>query len=400
MPVDFLKNLNIVLLANIFDCMKEFEYGEMELNYLRSRDKTLGMVIDKIGYLPHYVDSNFFSVLVNNIIIQQISLKAADAIWHKLMNLLDGNVTPQNVVNAGFEKIKSVGISSRKVEYIIGVAEKILLKEIDVDRLQLMDDESISNELLKIRGVGNWTVEMLLIFCFSRKNILSYGDLTIIRGLKMLYDKKDIDKKFFEKCRKLYSPYCTIASFYLWYIAEGKMKKEDLEEVYRTNINNKNIENMAKYVKSYDTKIGKIFICSDDNSLTNIFFNGEKLPQNLKERETEVIKLAIKELIEYFDGKRKTFTVPLNPYGTDFQKKVWKALQAIPYGKTCSYKDIAEAVRCPKGCRAVGSANGKNPIPIIIPCHRVIKNDLTIGGYSAGLNIKRKLFDVENIRVK
>ena len=174
--------------------MPKFEYGDKELNYLKSRDKTLGMAIDKIGYLPYNTNENFFSVLVNNIIVQQISLKAADAIWHRLLKLLNNDITPANIINIGFDKIKSVGISSRKVEYIIGAAQKILSNEIDIDKLQTMDDDSIAKELIKIRGVGNWTVEMLLIFCFGRKNILSYGDLTIIRGLKMLYNKDKIDK--------------------------------------------------------------------------------------------------------------------------------------------------------------------------------------------------------------
>ncbi len=382
--------------------MPKFEYGDKELNYLKSRDKTLGMAIDKIGYLPYNTNENFFSVLVNNIIVQQISLKAADAIWHRLLKLLNNDITPANIINIGFDKIKSVGISSRKVEYIIGAAQKILSNEIDIDKLQTMDDDSIAKELIKIRGVGNWTVEMLLIFCFGRKNILSYGDLTIIRGLKMLYNKDKIDKKLFEKYKKSYSPYSSIASFYLWYIAEGEMKQEDLDDIHKI-INNKKLsmqKTTAKYIKSYNTKIGKLYICSDDNCITNILFETDKIPENLEEKETKIIKQTINELNEYFNGERKNFTVPLNQNGTDFQKKVWKALQTIPYGKTCSYKDIAEIIGCPKGCRAVGLANGKNPIPIIIPCHRVIKNDLTIGGYSGGLNIKRKLLDIENINVK
>ncbi len=161
-----------------------------------------------------------------------------------------------------------------------------------------------------------------------------------------------------------------------------------------------NKNTLPKYIKSYETKIGKLTIGSDDNFITHIFFYKDKVPENIEERETAVIKQAINELNEYFEGKRKNFTVPLNPEGTEFQKKVWKALLNIPYGKTCSYKDIAEKIGSPKACRAVGSSNGKNPIPIIIPCHRVINASGNIGGYSAGLDIKTKLMNIENIKSK
>ena len=161
-----------------------------------------------------------------------------------------------------------------------------------------------------------------------------------------------------------------------------------------------NKNTLPKYIKSYKTKIGKLTIGSNDNFITHIFFYNDKVPENIRERETAVIKQAINELNEYFEGKRKNFTVPLNPEGTEFQKKVWKALLNMPYGKTCSYKDIAEKICSPKACRAVGSSNGKNPIPIIIPCHRVINASGNIGGYSAGLDIKNKLMNIENIKSK
>lgn len=101
------------------------------------------------------------------------------------------------------------------------------------------------------------------------------------------------------------------------------------------------------------------------------------------------------ELEEYFAGKRKTFSVPLSLHGTQFQKKVWTALCTIPYGETRSYSEIAEAVGNPKACRAVGMANNKNPILIIIPCHRVIGKDGSLVGYGSGLPIKEKLLKLE-----
>jgi len=110
---------------------------------------------------------------------------------------------------------------------------------------------------------------------------------------------------------------------------------------------------------------------------------------------SELSDLAAKELSEYFSGKRKSFDLPLEPQGTEFQKKVWSALLEIPFGETRSYKDIAEKIGNPKACRAVGGANNKNPIVIIIPCHRVIGAYGGLVGYGLGLPMKQQLLDIE-----
>ncbi len=141
----------------------------------------------------------------------------------------------------------------------------------------------------------------------------------------------------------------------------------------------------------YETIIGKIFIEADDNFLTQISFrklSGKRL-------ETPVIKETITQLEEYFIKKRKTFDLPLKLEGTDFQKSVWNALLTIPYGKTATYKDIAKLIGNEKASRAVGMANNKNKLPIIIPCHRVIGANGNLTGYAGGLEIKQKLLNLE-----
>ncbi len=110
---------------------------------------------------------------------------------------------------------------------------------------------------------------------------------------------------------------------------------------------------------------------------------------------SELSELAAIKLNEYFDGKRKSFDLPLEPQGTEFQKKVWAALLEIPYGETRSYKDIAERIGNPKACRAVGGANNKNHIVVIIPCHRVIGAYGGLVGYGLGLPMKQQLLDIE-----
>ena len=111
------------------------------------------------------------------------------------------------------------------------------------------------------------------------------------------------------------------------------------------------------------------------------------------------VALAARELDEYFAGKRRKFTVPLDLQGTPFQLQVWSTLRRIPFGKAVSYGEEARMLGKPKAARAVGSANGRNPIPIIVPCHRVVAGDGSLGGYSAGLPMKRKLLALEGVSV-
>ncbi|SFC21839.1 methylated-DNA--[protein]-cysteine S-methyltransferase [Clostridium uliginosum] len=144
----------------------------------------------------------------------------------------------------------------------------------------------------------------------------------------------------------------------------------------------------------YETKIGKIAIVENGTSITNMYF-GESVLKGANIIETPLLKKANQELQEYLDEKRMVFDLPLAPQGTEFQQKVWKALQEIPYGQTYSYKDVAKNIGNIKACRAVGMANNKNPIFIFIPCHRVIGANGKLVGYAGGLDIKEKLLEME-----
>lgn len=146
-----------------------------------------------------------------------------------------------------------------------------------------------------------------------------------------------------------------------------------------------------KKIFYYDTYAGRIGIAEEDGAITNLIFS----ERDWKVEETELIKETKRQLDEYFAGKRKEFDVPTRLEGTEFQKRVWNELKNIPYGKTVTYKDIAEAVGCPKGYRAVGLANNRNPISIIYPCHRVIGSNGSLTGYGGGLDVKEKLLALE-----
>lgn len=146
----------------------------------------------------------------------------------------------------------------------------------------------------------------------------------------------------------------------------------------------------------YETKIGKIGIAEKDNKITNVFFGLYKLKDNISINETSIIKLTISQIEEYLLGKRISFDIPINPIGTKFQLSVWEQLRNIPYGETRSYKQIAQGIGNVKACRAVGLANNRNPVAILVPCHRVIGSDGKLVGYAGGLNIKKFLLDLEN----
>ncbi len=155
-----------------------------------------------------------------------------------------------------------------------------------------------------------------------------------------------------------------------------------------------------------DIPIGTVFVAATDEGICRINFGSEKsflkeiqsiYRDSLIVKNEQQLRPAISELRNYFSGIPSAFTLKLNLSGTDFQKRVWKILRNIPYGKTASYKEVAAMIGSPNAVRAVGGACGRNPVPIIIPCHRVISSDRGIGGYSGGLRIKKALLKLEGI---
>ena len=147
------------------------------------------------------------------------------------------------------------------------------------------------------------------------------------------------------------------------------------------------------YSYTYNTQIGNITIIEKDGYIANLYINYN----NIKtiQKETKLISQTANEIKEYLDGNKKSFSIPIKIEGTDFQKKVWQELLKISYGETRSYKDIAININNSKACRAVGTAIKNNPIPIIIPCHRVINSNKNLGGYAYGLEIKKILLKIE-----
>lgn len=158
---------------------------------------------------------------------------------------------------------------------------------------------------------------------------------------------------------------------------------------------------MSQLQRKIKTKLGDWYLIASGKGLQSILREKQDISSNHKNpKATQFLDQAEEEINQYFSGRLKEFKVPLDIQGTEFQKKVWRQLSKIPYGETCSYQDIATKIKQPKACRAVGTANGKNPLSIIIPCHRVITADGKLGGYSGGLNTKTKLLAIEGVKTK
>ena len=201
---------------------KIFIYGDKEISHLKTRDKTLAAAIDKIGPINRETNSDLFSALVNSIVGQQISSKAQITIWKRINEGL-GKITPKTILDCPEALLQSFGISFRKASYIRGAAERVADGRLDIAALREKTDTEVCEALVALDGVGIWTAEMLMLFSMQRGDILSFGDLAIQRGMKMLYRKENITRELFEKYRRRYSPYGSVASLYLWAIAGGAL---------------------------------------------------------------------------------------------------------------------------------------------------------------------------------
>lgn len=197
-----------------------FNYGERELEHLKSRDPLLAAAIEQIGPIERAVIPDLFEALINAIIGQQISTKAQVTIWERFLRAFDP-IVPEHIAIVPVEELQTCGITMRKAGYISRVARTIADGTLDLQELEGMDDGEVCERLSRIDGIGVWTAEMLMMFSMRRPDILSWGDLAIHKGLRMLYHHRKITPQLFRKYRNRYSPYGSVASLYLWEIAHG-----------------------------------------------------------------------------------------------------------------------------------------------------------------------------------
>lgn len=199
---------------------KYLNYGERETSYLKRKDKRLGRVIDRIGHIDWPIHDNLFTSLVFHIVGQQLSGKVTQKIWHRMEATL-GSIEPRTLAAIDPAELRPTGMSLRKACYITELAQKAESGELDLPNLTAMNDRNVIDTLCRLRGVGPWTAEMLLLSSLGRPDILSYNDYGILRGMRMVYGHESIDRARFERYRRRLSPYGSVASLYFWAVAGG-----------------------------------------------------------------------------------------------------------------------------------------------------------------------------------
>ncbi len=198
-----------------------FAYGEKETEYLKAKDRKLGAVIDAVGHIDCLIDPDLFYSIVHQIVGQQISVKALDTIWERFVKKL-GTIDAGTISGADTDCLKSLGISSRKAAYIKDFAAKVTDGSFDLEGLWALPDAEVIRRLISLKGVGVWTAEMTLLFGMHRPDVLSYDDIALRRGMCLLYHHKNVSRELFERYRRRYHPYGTVASLYLWAVAGGQ----------------------------------------------------------------------------------------------------------------------------------------------------------------------------------
>ena len=184
--------------------------------HLSNKDKVLKKIIDQFSNQSLQLNNNSFHALINSIIGQQISVSAANSIKKKLF-VLKKNITPRTIKNIKKNDLRKCGLSKQKILYINNIADFFLLNKEFINKLDKVNDLEIREKLIQIKGIGNWTIDMFLIFTIGSSNIFPSGDLGFIKAISKHYNKDlPISEKFLSKLFKRWSPYSSIATWYLW----------------------------------------------------------------------------------------------------------------------------------------------------------------------------------------
>jgi DNA-3-methyladenine glycosylase II len=198
-----------------------YEYGAVEIEHLKNRDERLGEAIERIGMIERQVNPDLFAALVSSVIAQQISAKAAQTVWDRLEGEL-GSVTAGAVCTTTLEDLQKCGLSPRKVGYVKGIGELVQQGHLDLEAIARLPDDEVVEALSALPGVGVWTAEMMLIFSLRRPDVVSWGDLAIRRGMMRLYRLEALQRKDFDRYRRRYAPFGTVASLYLWHLSHER----------------------------------------------------------------------------------------------------------------------------------------------------------------------------------
>lgn len=220
--------LNIFKTASAMNSIK-YSLDSEEIRYLCNKDKRLAKVISSIGPLEYYIHEDVFAFLVHEIVEQMLSAKAGNVIFSRLVDLCNGQLTPENISILTTDQIKTVGMSYKKACCISDLSSMILSHSLDLTTLESLSNERVISELTSIRGIGLWTAKMCLIFSLNRLDVLPYEDKAFLQSYKWLYNTTDISPNSVIKRCKKWSPYASIASRYMYIALDSGLTKSHFQ---------------------------------------------------------------------------------------------------------------------------------------------------------------------------
>lgn len=214
------------------------QYDARATDYLMSKDKKLACAIEAVGDIRRPMDGDVFSSIVKSIVGQQISTSALKTVLSRMTEKLDGEITPESIASMSIDDLQSCGMTFRKAEYIKAAADKVISGEFDLDALEGMSDDEAIAALTSLKGIGRWTAEMILIFSMNRMDVFAFDDVGIHRGMRMVYHHKEVTKEMFERYRRRFSPYGTVASLYFWAISHMDVPGYEMDYAPKKNKQN------------------------------------------------------------------------------------------------------------------------------------------------------------------
>lgn len=370
-----------------------------KVEHLRESDSRMAQLIERFGYIERNTHRPLFEALVESIVSQQVASASAERTMRKIAGAVGGNVAPATIASLGREGLRKCGVAARKAEWIVSAAERFETGGFGEEELRELSNEEVVDRLTSLGGVGRWTAEMLLMFSLGREDVLPTGDLGIRKALTVLYGERRLTAKRWAHYRRLFGPYCSIASFYLWAYANNLPKK--MAEVTIRPLAFGRLKDRRIAYDYYPTSRGEMLVASTCKGVCRVAFADDR-EEALDELRAEFRGATFeqrreechKQLVRSIERKSAT-DLTLYLQGTPFERKVWREVVRIPYGITASYADIAARTGYTKAYRSVGNAVGANPVAIVIPCHRIIHADGTLGDYNAGAEKKHTLLERE-----
>lgn len=360
------------------------------------RDKILGRLIRVHPGTRVPGAFNGFEMGLRAIIGQQITVKGATTIACRLVEAFsEPIVTPfaelnwltpsaAKIAKASVDQIARLGIVSGRAKSIVALAQAHVSGTLSLDSGAHHDPNATIQRLAKLPGIGPWTAQYIAMRALRWPDAFPKEDIALLNHLG------GVTAKQAQEMSQAWRPWRSYAVLHLWRKNGAALQS-----------NSKGVKKMSYFYKTMKSPVGELKLVASDKGLVAILWENDKphrvrLSPASEDNNHPVLLEAERQLNDYFAGKRKSFSLKLDAHGTEFQKKVWAALLTIPFGETRSYADIAKQIESPKAVRAVGAANGKNPLSIVAPCHRVIGSTGKLTGFAGGLEVKARLLALES----